>query len=50
MSTWKFFENELPDNDRYIYIIWKNGIQEDWLWNNLSKLCLSNEVLLWKYR
>ena len=49
-DSWKFFENELPDNDRYIYIIWKNGIQEDWLWNKLSKLCLSNEVLLWKYR
>jgi hypothetical protein len=48
-STWRYFSDiQLPDNNRYVNIIWKNGYEEQRLWNSKSEL--DPEMMLWKYR
>ena len=57
---WKYFEDEFPDENRYIYVIWKTGQEEEMLWKEgTNERLLNNEdlaefilsgLLLWKYR
>lgn len=44
----RFSDKQLPDNNRYIHIIWKSGYEEQRLWNSKSEL--DPEMMLWKYR
>ena len=59
-NMWTYFEQKFPDENRYIYVIWKNGKEEEILWDTgtnerflngrESAEWILSGLLLWKYR